>query len=88
MPVAVVGFGDRGFPQFCRFADDVGKALTSKCWPVIVPVVLINRQSGQEFARWVQSFGTALDTPLDMVARPRTLQVIFVRESGEVISTM
>jgi sulfite reductase (NADPH) flavoprotein alpha-component len=65
-PVAVVGFGDRGFPQFCRFADDVTKALQAKGWPVLVPVARINRQSGQEFARWAQSFGMALGTPLDI----------------------
>jgi sulfite reductase (NADPH) flavoprotein alpha-component len=65
-PVAVVGFGDRGFPQFCRFADDVTKALQAKGWPALVPVTRINRQSGQEFARWAQSFGSALGTPLDM----------------------
>ncbi len=65
-PVAVVGFGDRGFPHFCRFADDVARSLQSKRWPNIIPIARINRQSGQEFARWAQQFGAALGERLDM----------------------
>jgi sulfite reductase (NADPH) flavoprotein alpha-component len=65
-PVAVVGFGDRGFPQFCRFADDVAKALHARGWPTLVPATRINRQSGQEFGRWAQHFGAAIGVPLDL----------------------
>ena len=64
--VAVVGFGDRGFPHFCRFADDVASAVQAKNWPALVPTARVNRQSVQEFSRWSAAFGTAIGTPLTL----------------------
>src|SRR3954447_12169680 len=51
-PVAVLGFGDRQFPKFCQFAQDVESALTRKDWPSLMPLATIDRQSAQAFARW------------------------------------
>jgi sulfite reductase (NADPH) flavoprotein alpha-component len=51
-PIAVVGFGDRQFPQFCQFAFDIEAALARKGWPSLMPLATIDRQSAQEFARW------------------------------------
>jgi sulfite reductase (NADPH) flavoprotein alpha-component len=51
-PVAVLGFGDRQFPAFCRFARDVETALRGKGWKRLMPLAEIDRQSTQEFSRW------------------------------------
>src|SRR5690606_24850348 len=59
-PVAVLGFGDRRFPRFCRFAQDVEQALLRKGWASFMPLATIDRQSAQAFARW----GTALSEAL------------------------
>lgn len=75
LPVAVLGFGDRQFPQFCCFAKEVETALTAKGWPQLLPLDTINRQSTQEFARWGNAVGKVLDIELTLVhtpVRPRT----------------
>ena len=66
MPVAVVGFGDRGFPKFCRFASDVATAMAATGWPLSLPVARINRQSALEFSRWSEAYGLAIGTPLTL----------------------
>src|SRR5690606_9184982 len=45
LPVAVLGFGDRSFPKFCRFADEVAAALAAKGWPALLETDRIDRQS-------------------------------------------
>ncbi len=49
---AVLGFGDRQFPQFCQFAKDVDAAMLARGWPRMLELATIDRQSSQEFARW------------------------------------
>ena len=76
LPVAVLGFGDRSFPHFCRFAEDVSVALRERGWPVLSPLACIDRQSAQEFARWGNDLGSAIgaDLTLSHVAeRPKTI---------------
>lgn len=60
VPVAVLGFGDRSFPQFCRFAQDVSDAVAAKGWPVMMGLKRIDRQSPQEFAAWGRDLGDVL----------------------------
>lgn len=60
VPVAVLGFGDRSFPQFCRFAQDVSEAVEAKGWPVMMGLKRIDRQSAQEFAAWGRDLGDVL----------------------------
>lgn len=60
VPVAVLGFGDRSFPQFCRFAQDVSDAVAAKGWPVMMGLKRIDRQSAQEFAAWGRDLGDVL----------------------------
>ena len=84
LPVAVLGFGDRGFPRFCRFAEDVASALRAKGWPTLLPVDRIDRQSAQDFARWGVDFGAAIGTPLvlDHVApRPKTISFVLIERA-------
>ncbi|SHL91340.1 PepSY domain-containing protein [Vreelandella subglaciescola] len=75
LPVAVLGFGDQQFPQFCGFAKKIEASLTAKGWPLLLPLDTIDRQSGQAFTRWGNAVGKALGTKLALVhtpTRPRT----------------
>lgn len=70
--VAVLGFGDRSFPQFCRFARAVADALEARGCPQLLPMKRIDRRSAQEFAQWGRDLGGALghDLVLTHVAEP------------------
>jgi sulfite reductase (NADPH) flavoprotein alpha-component len=74
-PVAVLGFGDRQFPQFCRFARDVEATLARKRWRLLMPLKTIDRQSAQEFARWGETLSQVMGEELVLAhvpERPRT----------------
>ncbi|MGJ4895959.1 PepSY domain-containing protein [Bradyrhizobium oligotrophicum] len=74
-PVAVLGFGDRQFPQFCQFARDVEAALARKGSRSLMPLDTIDRQSGQEFARWGEALSDVMGEDLVLIhvpERPRT----------------
>jgi sulfite reductase (NADPH) flavoprotein alpha-component len=68
---AVLGFGDRQFPQFCQFAKDAEAALLARGWPSLMASDTIDRQSEQEFARWGTALGQALGKDLQLVYVPR-----------------
>jgi sulfite reductase (NADPH) flavoprotein alpha-component len=75
LPVAVLGFGDRSFPKFCRFADDVAAALAARGWPALIETDRIDRQSAQSFALWGDKLGMALGQKLvlaHVAERPKT----------------
>lgn len=63
---AVLGFGDRQFPRFCGFAEQVQNALEASTAQCLLPLESIHRQSPQEFRRWGQALGQALGLPLDL----------------------
>lgn len=74
-PVAILGFGDRRFPHFCRFARDVEAALRQRGWAALMPLETIDRQSAQEFARWGEALAAAMGETLTLAhlpERPRT----------------
>jgi sulfite reductase (NADPH) flavoprotein alpha-component len=76
LPVAVLGFGDRSFPHFCRFAEDVADALRARGWPVLSKLACIDRQSAQDFARWGTDLGGEMGTELTLThiaTRPKTV---------------
>ena len=76
LPVAVLGFGDRSFPHFCRFAEDVSAALRERGWPALSQLACVDRQSAQEFARWGHDLGAAIGTDLSLshvAAGPKTV---------------
>ena len=76
LPVAVLGFGDRSFPRFCQFAEDVAGALRAKGWPMLLKLKLIDRQSAQDFAQWGTDLGGAIGTELmlnHIAKRPKTV---------------
>lgn len=70
MPLAVLGFGDRQFPEFCGYAARVAQAAAERGWHQLLPLATIDRQSSQEFARWGRELGAALGTPLDLAHSP------------------
>ncbi len=68
---AVLGFGDRQFPQFCQFARDVDAALEAQGWARMMAFDTIDRQSPQEFSRWGIALGTCLGQELMLSHVPR-----------------
>jgi sulfite reductase (NADPH) flavoprotein alpha-component len=72
---AVLGFGDRQFPQFCKFARDVDAALDARGWHRSMALDTIDRQSAQAFTRWGNAVGQLIGRDLNLVhtpVRPRT----------------
>lgn len=57
---AVLGFGDRQYPQFCGYAKQVEDAISAKGWAQLLPFDTIDRQSAQEFNRWGINLGKQL----------------------------
>ena len=83
-PFAVLGFGDRQFPQFCQFARDVDAALTQRGWTSLLPLETIDRQSPQEFARWGEALSAVLGEDLVLAhapERPRTHALTLIDRS-------
>ena len=60
IPMAILGFGDRHYPQFCGFAQALAQCFTTQGWPQLLPWEGIHQQSPQAFARWGRSLGHAL----------------------------
>ncbi|MGQ3073897.1 MAG: PepSY domain-containing protein [Ferrovibrionaceae bacterium] len=69
-PLAVLGFGDSGFPDFCGYARRVEAAARAKGWQPLLPFATVDRQSPQAFARWGSALGAALGIALELDHRP------------------
>ena len=72
---AVLGFGDRQFPQFCKFARDTDAALLAHGWHRSMELDTIDRQSAQAFTRWGNAVGALIGQELILLhtpIRPRT----------------
>jgi sulfite reductase (NADPH) flavoprotein alpha-component len=81
LPVAVLGFGDRSFPHFCQFAEDVAGALGARGWPMLLKLKLIDRQSAQDFALWGTELGRAIGAELTLnhiATRPKTVALALI----------
>lgn len=61
---AVLGFGDRQFCHFCRFAEAVDAALLARGGEPLLALETVDRQSAQTFARWGARLGDVLGQPL------------------------
>lgn len=57
---AVLGFGDRQFPDYCAYADAVDAALRQGPHERLMPLQKINQQSRQVFSDWVSQLGPVL----------------------------
>lgn len=69
-PLAVLGFGDRSFPQYCTFAKAVSTAAEAKGWQQLLAFDTVDRQSPQDFARWGQALGAVMGINLDLTHQP------------------
>jgi sulfite reductase (NADPH) flavoprotein alpha-component len=67
---AVLGFGDRQYPQYCKFAVDAEAALRSCGWRCFHQTELIDRQSSEAFAQWGLAIGQRIGSPLVLKHAP------------------
>ena len=70
VPIAVLGFGDRSFPDYCAFAQAVSDLTAVKKWTPLLPYDTVDRQSPQDFARWGKALGQALGIDLELSHQP------------------
>lgn len=87
VPVAVLGFGDRSYPEFCGFAKQIVLEAERQGWDMLLPFDTIDRQSPQEFARWGRLLEQALGINLELVHQPvlpatETLTLVSRRDYG------
>lgn len=64
--LAVLGFGDRSFPDFCAYPRAVVAAAKAGGWPLLLPLETVDRQSPQAFSRWGRGLGAALGIGLEL----------------------
>lgn len=64
--IAVLGFGDRSFRGYCKFAKELTAAVDAKAHARLLPLTCIDRQSHQAFKVWCQSLGRSLGTPIEV----------------------
>lgn len=79
---AVLGFGDRQYPNFCGFALRVEKLLIKKGWQPLLPIELIDRKSPQTFARWGKRLSAKLNKSFELnyiPERPKTTTLRLVK---------
>lgn len=67
---AVLGFGDRNFPEFCGYAEKVDAALAELGGRRLAGYASIDRQSAQEFSAWGRTLTRHLRHPVDLVHTP------------------
>ncbi|GGH63244.1 N-acetylglucosamine transferase [Frigidibacter albus] len=87
MPLAVLGFGDRSFAEYCAYAQAVATAAQAKGWAELLPLGTVDRQSPQDFARWGRTLGDVLGIDLQLAHQPvlpatQTLTLISRRDYG------
>lgn len=70
VPLAILGFGDSSFPEFCAYAVDFDYAAQQGGWRDLLPPDHIDRQSASDFHRWGRDFGQAIGVTLDLNHQP------------------
>lgn len=81
---AVLGFGDRSFPKFCRFAFDVDAKMQAHRLTRLSQVFAIDRQSAQSFAQWGDDIGQCLNETLilnHVPAIPKTAHYVLAKRT-------
>ena len=68
--VAVLGFGDRQFPDFCAYAGTVAETLEKMGCPTLLPLTSVDRQSPETFAQWGDALAGALGRTIELVHTP------------------
>jgi len=69
-PLAVIGFGDRGFAAYCAFAQAVAATAAAKGWHQLIPFDTVDHQSPRDFVRWGRTLGRAMDIDLVLEHQP------------------
>lgn len=87
VPLAVLGFGDRQFPAFCGYAQEVVEAAARKGMVQLLPMDTVDRQSPQDFARWSRNLGQSMGLVLEVSHHPdapecRPLTLVSRRDYG------
>jgi sulfite reductase (NADPH) flavoprotein alpha-component len=67
---AVLGFGDRQFPQFCGYALKVHEALARHGLRPLGPAGTVDRQSEPEFRQWCEGLAGSLGVALEVRYEP------------------
>jgi sulfite reductase (NADPH) flavoprotein alpha-component len=67
---AVLGFGDRQFPQFCGYARQVHEALVAHGLRALGELGTVDRQSEPEFRQWCEWLARTLGVALDIRYTP------------------
>ncbi len=85
--LAVLGFGDRQFPEYCAYAKDIEAQATEMGWETLLPLDTVDQQSPQDFGRWGKALGEALGHELELAhvpVQPRThrLKLVSRRDYG------
>lgn len=90
-PYALLGFGDRAFPDFCGYARKVAAAAEAKGWAALVPMGQVNAGAVEEITAWAATLGAALGAALEIAAAapaaPRAYRLALVsrRDYGEAV---
>lgn len=77
--VAVLGFGDRQFPSFCGYAQDLDRVFQENGWAQLLPFEGIHQQSAQAFTRWVQLVAQTLGESIEFDYTPRLPRTVPLR---------
>ena len=85
--IAVLGFGDKSFPDYCGFGRHVAELAMARGWEMLLPFDSVDRQSPQDFARWGDALGEVLGHELTLDHQPvlprvETLTLISRRDYG------
>ncbi len=86
--MAVLGFGDASFANFCGYAREFNAKAQAAGWKSLLPMATVNRQSPQEFARWGRDLGAAMGVDLVLDHQPAilpttALKLVSRREYGQ-----
>ncbi len=85
--LAVLGFGDRQFPAYCAYAEEIIAQAKETGWELLLPMDTVDQQSPQDFNRWGNALGQVLGHELELAhvpVQPRThrLKLVSRRDYG------
>lgn len=68
---AIVGFGSKAYPQFCKYALDLDRAFTAHSkFTSVLETCKIHNQSFDAFRQWAVAWGSILNLSLDLPVIP------------------
>lgn len=81
---SVVGFGSKAYPDFCEFAFEIDRQLTTQTWAErLLDVQTVNDKSATEFVEWIKLWSAISGIPLSTTPSlynhvPKGLQKLMV----------